>query len=199
MPSAECDLTELLDRLCLDVCRRVPELTHIDPQRVLFALSRSRAEGAHGTYARIVPLRFADGSREASRHRGRLQEIWRLPLLRHQERDILYLIQIMVPRFFRLSHHQKLATVLHELYHISERCDGDLRRFPGRKYAHGPSRKTFQRRVEELLDAYLATAPDPILLGRLDFTETDWAAGRVRVIGLQVPLPRAQLVARERR
>jgi len=194
---ASLDLSLLFADLCKDVRLRVPELEHLAPERILFALSRSRAQGSQGTYARIVPLRFAGGERELQRRRGRFRETWRLPLLHHEGQEILYLVQIMVPRFFRLTRREKLATLLHELYHVSPRCDGDLRRFPGRNYAHGHSRKVFQKQVESLLDHYLAAGPAPALLTAFDISERDWEQGRVTIRGLRVPLPRAHLVARE--
>jgi hypothetical protein len=192
------DLSELFDRLCRDVCRRVPDLAHIDPDRILFALSRSRADGRHGIQARILPLRFPGGRQDTTRRRGRYQESWRLPGLSHDGREILYLIQFMVPRFLHLSRREKLGTLIHELHHVSPACDGDLRRFPGRNFAHGQSRKAFQRQIDRFLDVYLAAGPDPDLLAGLDLNPADWAAGRLRLVGLQVPLPRARLVARER-
>ena len=194
--AADLDLSRLFADLCRDVGRRVPELAHLDPDRILFALSRSRAGGSHGLYARIVPLRFADGAQEWQRRRGRYRETWRLPQIIHEGQEVLYLIQVLVPRFLRLSHREKLATLFHELYHVSPRFDGDLRRFPGRNYAHGHSRKVFQQQVDGLLDLYLAGAPDPALLARFDFDESDWLQGRLRIHGLQIPLPRARLVAR---
>ncbi len=195
---APLDCTALLGRLGADVCRRVAALSHIDPDRVLFCLCRSRAEGLHGTYARIVPLRFAGGAISVTRRRGRYRETFRLPSLVHEKREILYLIQVMVPRFLRLSFDQKLQTVVHELYHISESFNGDIRRFPGRTYAHGPSRKRFDHTVAQLVTDYLESRPDPALLDFLRLTEEDWGQGRVRLTGLTVPLPRARLVARER-
>ena len=192
------DFSELLDNLGRDLCRQVPELCHIDIGGVLFALSRSRAGGRHGVYARIIPLRIAGGRRQFNRRRGRYRETWQMPEVQHEGRQIRYLIQVMVPRFFRLSRREKLATLVHELYHISEACDGDLRRFPGRNFAHGNSRIEFQRRVEALLDTYLAGRPEHALLDALDLDEESWRAGRVRVTGLRVPLPRARLIAREK-
>ena len=191
------DLSRLFADFCRDVRLRVPALAHLVPERILFALSRSRAAGSHGVYARIVPLRFAGGDRELRRRRRGCLETWRLPELHHEGEEILYLIQVMVPRFFRLSRREKLATLLHELYHVSPRCDGDLRRFPGRNYAHGHSRKAFQQQVEALLDGYLATAPPASLLRTFDIREADWQQGLIAIKGLQVPLPRARLVARE--
>ncbi|MFA7536687.1 MAG: putative metallopeptidase [Desulfuromonadales bacterium] len=198
LTSTTCDLSAHLANLCADLCRRTPALGHIDPQVLLFALSRSRAEGTHGLYARIAPLRFAAGAAESSRRRGRFVETYRMPSLIHEGRHILYLIHILFPRYLRLSFEQKLATLIHELYHISERCDGDIRRFAGRTFAHGPSRREFNRRVEEIQASYLASAPDPRHLAFLRLTEEEWRLGRIRLTGLSVPLPRARLVVRRR-
>lgn len=195
---AAVDLSTHLDALGRDLCRRVPELGHIEADRVLFALSRSRAEGTHGIYARIVPLRFAGGRKEETRRRGRFRETFRLPALVHERREILYVVHLMVPRFLRLSFEQKLRTILHELYHISPACDGDIRRFPGRNFAHGASRRAYNRRIEELTHRYLAGSPDPTLLRFLHLREEDWLQGAFRLTGLVVPLPRARVIARER-
>ncbi len=192
------DLSAQAAALAADLCARVPELRHIDTGRVLFALSRSRAEGTHGTFARIAPLRFAMGADELTRRRGRMLETFRMPLLRHEGRDILYVVYFMVPRFLRLSPEQKLATLAHELFHISERFDGDLRRFAGRNFAHGPSRKSYNRHIERLLQTYTASSPDLSLQQFLHLGEDAWSRGDVSLTGLQVPLPRARLVARTR-
>ena len=198
MSATSQNLSLLFAELCRDAARCVPALAHLVPERILFALSRSRAQGCHGLYARIVPLRFAGGSLEWQRRRGRYQEIWRLSPLHYGGEEILYLIQVLVPRFFRLSRREKLATLFHELYHISPGCDGDLRRFPGRNYAHGHSRQAFQQQVESLLDTYLAAGPPASLLAAFDMTEEDWQTGRMRVSGLRLPIPRARLVLRKR-
>ena len=184
--------------LCADLSERLAELSHIEPTRVLFCLSRSRSAGLHGTYAHIVPLRFAGGTNEQTRRRGRLVETYRLPGFRHCGEEILYLIYLMVPRFLRLTVSQKLNTIIHELYHISEAFDGDIRRFAGRNFAHGPSRRAYNRLIAALAERYLAAAPEPGLLEFLSTTEEDWLAGRLRVTGLSVSRPRARLVARAR-
>lgn len=192
------DLTARLASLGSDLCRRLTDLGHIEPQRVLFAIARSRADGTHGTYARIAPLRFAAGHPETTRRRGRFVETYRMPPLLHSGREILYLIQVLFPRFLRLSPEQKLNTIIHELFHISERCDGDIRRFPGRNFAHGASRQGYNRRVSAMAAAYLAASPDPSTIDILQISEDDWLQGRVRLTGLTVLLPKAQLVARTR-
>jgi predicted metallopeptidase len=193
------DLSARLDALCRNVCATLPQLAHIDPDRLLFTLVRSRAEGLHGTYARIVPLRFAGGASETTRRRGWVQETYRMPALIHGGQEVFYLISLLIPRFLRLSLEQKLATVLHELYHISPACDGDIRRFAGRNFAHGASRASYNRHIEQLLKAYLSTNPDPELLTGIDLREEDWRNQSFRLTGLTLPLPRAKLVAGKRR
>lgn len=197
-PVPAIDLSTACAALAADICRRVPELGHIDPERILICLSRSRADGDHGVYARIAPLRFAAGAQEKTRRRGRFVETFRMPSLDHEGREILYLVYLMVPRFLRLGFEEKLATVIHELYHIAESCNGDLRRFPGRNFAHGSSRKTYNRIIARLQEYYLAQHPDPRLLGLLHLEEEAWRSGQYRLTGLTVPLPRARLVARQR-
>lgn len=192
------DLSAACAALAADICRRVPELGHIDPERILICLSRSRADGDHGVYARIAPLRFDAGAQEKTRRRGRYIETFRMPTLAHEGRDILYLIYLMLPRFLRLSFEQKLNTIIHELYHVAEAFDGDLRRFPGRNYAHGSSRQGYNRIIARLQQQYLAHHPEPHLLEFLHLEEESWRSGHTRLTGLTVPLPRARLVARQK-
>jgi len=190
------DYSARLDALCRDICTTLPQLAHIDPDRLLFTLVRSRAQGVYGTYARIVPMRFAEGARETTRRRGRQQETYRMPDLIHGEQEILYVISLLMPRFLRLSLEQKLTTVLHELYHISPACDGDIRRFAGRNYAHGHSRAAYNRKIGELLTLYRSLSKQPDLVHALDFGEDPWMKGEIRLTGLFLPLPRPRLIAR---
>jgi hypothetical protein len=197
-PAATVDFSAELDILSRDLCSRIPELSHIDPNLLLFSITRSRAEGTHGTYARIVPLRFAGGTREYTRRRGLWQETFRMPVLEHQQREIYYLITIFIPRFLRLSFEQKLSTIVHELYHISATCDGDIRRFSGRNFAHGSSRAAYNRIIRLLVDRYLAGHPPERLLSFLHFDENLWRQQQIRITGITTAVPRARLVARSR-
>lgn len=197
MASPVIDLSARVEALCRHLCATLPQLAHIEPDRLLVTLVRSRAQGIHGTYARIVPLRFAGGTSEVTRRRGRVEETYRMPPLHHDGREIYYLISLLVPRFLRLSLEQKLTTVLHELYHISPACNGDIRRFAGRNFAHGHSRAAYNRQIGQLLHTYLATDPDPALLQGIDIGEAGWSERAYRLTGLTIPLPRARLVARQ--
>ena len=197
-PLAAVDFSTALDTLSRDLCRRIPELAHIDPDRLLFSIARSRAEGIHGTYARIAPLRFPGGVREHTRRRGPWRETFRMPVLQHRQREIYYLITVLIPRFLRLSFEQKLSTIVHELYHISEACDGDIRRFPGRNFAHGSSRGTYNRIIQQLVDHYLAGDPPESILDFLHLDESSWSQRQIRICGITTAVPRARLVTRSR-
>jgi hypothetical protein len=83
----------------------------------------------------MTPLRFQGGATTTVR-RGREWLIHPLPA-DAAGRPHLYLLSLYVPRFVDLSADEKLAVIVHELWHASPAFDGDLRRFPGRYHAHG--------------------------------------------------------------
>ena len=180
------DLTAALGRLVADLRDRLPTFAHLDPARMLVTLSPARVRGPFGLQARCTPLRFRDGA--ATKHvRGRAYRVQRYTL---DGRELLYLVTFVVPRFLDLSAREKLLTVVHELYHVSERFDGDLRRHPGRCYAHTHSKKGYDAAMGRLVDQYLATRPNPALI---EWLRPD-AAGLTElfggVVGVTVPRPK---------
>lgn len=184
------NVTRELERLIAHVTGRVPELAHIDPTRLLVCISSTRGAGVRGTYARIHPLRFPGGARSVERRRGRHTWVSTMPTIVHRQVEILYIIYFLVPRFLDFSLREKLITVFHELYHISPAFDGDIRRFPGRNYAHGSSTRRYNTRMGELVDLYLAGHGSPELLA---FLEGDMAELRTRhrtLVGRRFPVPR---------
>ncbi|MCX5731869.1 MAG: hypothetical protein NTY18_11095, partial [Deltaproteobacteria bacterium] len=65
------------------------------------------------------------------------------------------------PLWFRASTpEQRVSTVLHELWHASQRFDGTLHR--GRVHTRLP-RARYERRIRALRDRYLAQAPEEVL------------------------------------
>ena len=89
----------------------------------------------------------------------RYRWVWPRFIVGGQEKR--YLVSFYLPRFLEIDRDEKLATVVHELFHISPDCNGDLRRFPGKNYAHGHSREAY--------DAALVPVCDQIKrAGRLD-------------------------------
>lgn len=158
------NLTGELERLVAHIVGQVTELSHIDPSRLLLCVSTTRSGGIRGTYAKIHPLRFAGGAKSIERRRGRTVYVSTMPTVIRREVEMLYVIYFLVPRFLDLPLREKLITVFHELYHISPACDGDIRRFPGKNYAHGSSTRRYNAYMGTLVDAYLAGHDRPELL-----------------------------------
>lgn len=183
------NLTGELERLIRDIIRRCPELNHIVPERLLVCVSSGRP-GAGGSLAKIHPLRFAGGEKSVTSRRGRRRVLCTMPTITHLGEEMLYVVYFLVPRFLELPLREKLITVFHELYHISPACDGDIRRFPGRNYAHGSSTKSYNLLMGKLVDAYLELLSDP---AQLSFLEGNLAQLRERhgaIVARRLQAPR---------
>ncbi len=133
--------------LCADIVRRLNDLAHIDLEHVALRVCQTRRSGRVGVHATLTPLRFAGGATRVIR-RGHAWEIE--PVYDKRGRSMLYLLSFYLPRFLDQPAQEKLATIVHELWHISPAFDGDLRRHPGRCYAHGRSQAAFDERVAAL-------------------------------------------------
>lgn len=171
------DFTFHVGRLCADLCRRLDELRHIDLRRVAIRYCQVRRPGHHGLQASLTPLRFEDGQLHTTR-RGRRWTIQRLYSPDGQE--MLYLLSFYLPRFLNQSFEEKLATVVHELWHISPDFNGDVRRLPGRCYAHGHSEEHYHAAMRDLSRRWLDLGPPR---ETYDFLRHDFAELR-RVFGM---------------
>lgn len=189
------NLTAALEQLAADIAMRMEEFSHLDPQRIMICLSTTRGSGVHGVYAKIHPLRFTGGSRTCRVRRGRRTFTCTMPDIRQREMEILYVIYFLFPRFFDLPFREKLITVFHELYHIAPEFNGDIRRFPGRNYAHGGSTRKYNAAMAALADRYLALLPDD---GIVSFLKDGLDALRSRhraLVGRKMKAPRIAIVA----
>lgn len=184
------NLTGELERLVTHIVGQVPELGHIDPQRLLLCIASTRSGGIRGTYAKIHPLRFAGGAKSIERRRGKTVYVSTMPTVVHREVEMLYVIYFLVPRFLDLPLREKLITVFHELYHISPACDGDIRRFPGKNYAHGSSTRRYNAYMGTLVDAYLAAHDRPELLAFLDGTMDELRRRHRSLVARRFRIPR---------
>jgi hypothetical protein len=142
-------MTLAVKRLIRDVARRMPELSHVRASRVLVVAGEARR-------ASRATIRPAGGP--ASRKRPRPGE--RRPEIRVKNRRILYVITLRPLWFVGSTPEQRIATVLHELYHASVRFDGRLH--AARRHSRLP-RSTFDHRIRRLRDRYLAQAPPEIV------------------------------------
>jgi predicted metallopeptidase len=132
-------MTLAVKRLIRDVALRVPELSHVKPARILVVAGEAR----RASRATIRPAHFGEK-----------------PLIRIRGRKVLYVITLRPRWFVDSTPAERIGTILHELYHASERFDGTLHR--GRVHSRMP-RARFQRRVRALRERYLAVAPPEVV------------------------------------
>lgn len=109
------DFTQAVQALIAHVARVHEEFRHLDPRRIVVVAGEAR-RASRGT---VKPLTFANRKRTDSMGR-------RKPLVKLHGRQMLYSITLR-PLFFRSSTpRQRVATVLHELFHIASAFDGTL-------------------------------------------------------------------------
>lgn len=184
------DYTEAMERLVRHIVSSCPEFVHIRTDNLVVAHIRTRSPGAHGVYASLLPLRFEGGSLTTTRRR----RTYSMPEVIHDGREMLYIAYFALPRFSDLDFETKLTTVFHELYHISPEFNGDIRRFPGKYYAHGKSRKRYNELMRKLALDYLKRhgAEEHTAFLRLSFDELSKQHGGV--VGTKIRPPRPKLI-----
>jgi hypothetical protein len=180
------DFTANVRRLCADLVARCGDLSHIDPARLLFAVTQARRGSPHGLQARVTPLRFESG-RLTRQQDGTTYQVQRYFLGGH---EFLYLVTFCLPRFLDQSFDDKLLTLFHELYHISPAFDGDLRRHQGRYAIHTHSQHGYDRHMAVLKHNYLARRPDPALYTFLQLNFAQLLHKHGSVLGVMVPRPK---------
>jgi predicted metallopeptidase len=187
VPPSGFDFTLHVRRLCRDLVDRVEALRHVEMEQVAVSFSQARKATTHGMYASLTPMRFVEGRRETVRRRRR----WTVQRLCDAEgREMLYILNFYLPRFLNLASREKLTTVVHELWHVSPKFDGDVRRFPGRFFAHGASQAAYDAQVERLVDGYLASQPHALQGELLRCTFRQLTARHGRVHGRKIPAPK---------
>lgn len=141
------NLTEGLREAAGEICTWVPELARIDVSRVQFSLFYARQAKRTLTYARCYPL-----SREVRQIGRRWYALE--PIYTPQRRKARYIVAFAWKRYWNLSPRKRLETLVHELYHISPRFDGELRSFETGGF-HGHGLRWFDRQVRELMETYI--------------------------------------------
>jgi predicted metallopeptidase len=174
-------------QLCTELTAGLPEFSHVEIDRVAIRFCQARKSVRHGLQASLTPLRFESGELH-SRRRGRTWTVERL--FDTSGREMLYLLSFYLPRFLERSFEEKLSTVVHELWHISPLFDGDLRRHPGRCYAHSHSQKQYDDHVRELAARWLELDPPSTSYDflRMNFSQLENRHGRI--YGQRIRTPR---------
>lgn len=181
------NFTGSMRKLCQHAVEQLSELGHIQLQRVAIGFGQTRKPVTHGLYASLTPLRFADGRLETMR-RGRRWRVQRV--VDGAGEEMLYILRFYLPRFQQLDFREKVVTIFHELWHISPRFDGDVRRFHGRCYAHSGSQKQYDAQAARLAERWLAQEPPEPLLGFLRHDFSGLVSRFGRVMGERIAVPR---------
>jgi hypothetical protein len=140
------NLTDDVSLLVHLLARRMPAFAHLRPGQILHGVSQARTRSRYGVYAQCHALRFKHGQRE---HKTRDGYAWQWPIIKVQGQEVLYYITYFLPRFLDQPPRERLSTLVHELYHVGPKFNGDLRRFPGRNEFHGAN---FDAAVEHLTE-----------------------------------------------
>lgn len=146
------NFTDALKDLIYQITESMSDFSHIKPDQLVISSSQTRTAGVQGVYACVTPLRFENGSRTAVRR----NRVYRMPDTMVGGIEKLYVVTFYLPRFIDLDYNEKLVTVFHELYHISPEFNGDIRRLPGKNYAHGHSRKKYNDYISAFAKSFLA-------------------------------------------
>lgn len=184
------DYTQALESLTRHIVANCPDLSHIRPDQIIISYTQARSPGTHGVYASVQPLRFEGGT--TTIRRGK--RTFSLPRIERGGKEILYIIYFVLPRFANLDFQTKLTTIFHELYHISPLFNGDIRRFPGKKFAHGYSRARYNEHVRLLADAYINTPDAHEQTAFLHKTFDDLATQYNGVKGTRIRPPKPRLI-----
>jgi hypothetical protein len=166
---------------------RLPELAHIDLNRVAIAFRQTRKPVRHGLFASLTPMRFEAGELTGVR-RGQRYAVQRL--FAEDGREMLYILNVYLPRLMDIEFREKLITILHELWHISPQFDGDLRRHAGRCHVHSHSQVQYDAEMGRLVDRWLASDPPAEIYDflRLSFRKLLARHGGIR--GMRIPQPK---------
>lgn len=185
------DFTGSMNLLVKDIVKTHPAFSHVIFDNILVAISPSNGS-RNGVVAKLRPMRFEGGSK-AWLIRG---IEYSAPEVNINGNNILYIVYFHLPRFMNHGKHQnKLSTVLHELYHISPLFDGDIRRFPGKNFAHGNSRKKYDELIEVFADEYKRETIHPELSDFLKYRYSELKRKYGAIYGDMIRIPRSNCKA----
>jgi len=176
--------TSYLATIIADMAKTQPELGHIRLQSLAVSFSRAKSTSRSGLLASLTPLRF-EGGTTVTKRGGKLYEI---PIVKIDGVVKLYIVSFIYPRFIDLPLDEKCKTIVHELYHISENFDGDIRRFAGRTYAHSGRKANFDAKAYEIAQGWQKTTSVDLRLLAMNALQLKSEFGKI--IGTVVARPR---------
>ncbi|MCC6808268.1 MAG: hypothetical protein IT381_12670 [Deltaproteobacteria bacterium] len=141
------DFSAALREILRDVAARVPELKHLQPDRILVTYGQARKKSR----ATTRPYAFAETSTRKSEN-GALYK----PIVKLQGRRMRYEITLRPLFFLRSSAQDRLRTIFHELYHMSPSFDGTL---DVRRRHDALPRSAFDKELKPLIRRYASRMP----------------------------------------
>lgn len=182
------DFTGNMTLLMEDIVRTHPFFKHINIKNVLIAISPSNGN-KNGVVAKLRPMLFEGGSRTKV-----VRGIeYAAPELIINGTNILYIVYFHLPRFLNHGNEKtKLATVLHELHHISPLFNGDIRRYSGKNYAHGNSRRDFDDLISIYTDEYISNTTHQELNTFLKYKYNELKRKYGAIYGNMIRIPRSK-------
>lgn len=184
------DFTGNMTLLVEDIVRTHPFFKHINIKNILIAISPSNGN-KNGVVAKLRPMLFEGGSRTKV-----VRGIeYAAPEVIINDTNILYIVYFHLPRFLNHGNGKtKLATVLHELHHISPLFNGDIRRYSGKNYAHGNSRKDFDDLISIYTDEYISYTTHHELNTFLKYKYNELKRKYGAIYGDMIRIPRSKSV-----
>ena len=164
--------TQHIERFCIDICKKVPQLQHIDPTRIAYSVAYSKKNARNGRVAAMIGCTPKPGS--LAERLGIKSQRLKTP----SNKIAVYMMRIYFPCFFKESIDEKLDTLIHELWHIGEKFDGRLR-------ANGSHYAGFQDDVNTLIEEYIDNRPNMRVI--------DWFRTKINlndVWGWKYPIPK---------
>jgi predicted metallopeptidase len=182
------DFTGSMDLLVDDIVKTHPFFKHIIPDSIFIAISPSNGNKS-GVVAKLRPMLFEGGLRIKT-VRGINYEA---PEVIINGTNILYIVYFHLPRYLDHGNHKtKLSTVLHELHHISPLFNGDIRRYSGKNYAHGNSRKSFDDVINIYTNEYIESTSQPELSYFLKYKYSELRRKYGAICGDMIRIPRSR-------
>jgi len=154
------DYANQMKRLIADVCNKVPVFSHIKPHQIIISYADAKHHGAEGTWAQLYPMKYENGYYSTRERVGNKIYLYKTKRLKSGRSEILYIIYFMMPRFQNFSYFRKLETIFHELFHMSPKFDGRLRKLHPRYIFHGPSMRLYDERIRYWVRYYLKKKPN---------------------------------------
>jgi predicted metallopeptidase len=145
----------------------------------------------NGVVAKLRPMLFEGGSKTKV-----VRNIeYAAPEIIINGINILYIVYFHLPRFLNHGNQKtKLSTVIHELHHVSPLFNGDIRRYSGKNYAHGNSRKDFDDLISIYTDEYISYTIHPELSIFLKYKYNELKRKYGAVYGDMIRIPRLKKI-----